>query len=30
MFDWDTSDKPFARSAERNRAPILEVLKPRV
>jgi cyclopropane fatty-acyl-phospholipid synthase-like methyltransferase len=27
MFDWEGSDKPSARSVERNSAPILEVLK---
>jgi SAM-dependent methyltransferase len=27
MFDWEGNGKPFARSAERNTAPILEVLK---
>lgn len=27
MFDWEGNEKPFARSAERNRAPILEALK---
>ena len=27
MFDWEENEKPFARSVERNRAPILDVLK---
>ena len=27
MFDWEGKEKPFAPSAERNRAPILELLK---
>jgi hypothetical protein len=27
MFDWEIGEKPFARSVERNRAPILDVLK---
>jgi hypothetical protein len=27
MFDWEGSEKPVARSVERNRAPILDVLK---
>ena len=27
MFDWEGNAKPFARSVERNRAPILDTLK---
>jgi len=27
MFDWDGNERPFARSVERNRAAILDVLK---